>query len=124
MLEASRTQLQIVWEAFEAALAQAVAADADAGQPLPAVPVWADELRTARGEAAPEARAAAAPVDNAAAQARRTEAADAVGAALKVLVKELAEGHGKATPKAAADVRGLAASVQGLLLDGMEPGQP
>ena len=105
MLDAARQQLTLVWEAFQAALAQAVAASTDTQAPLPAVPVWADELRTARGEAAPEARAAAAPVDNAAAQARRTEAADAVGAALKVLVKELAEGHGKATPKAAADLR-------------------
>ena len=105
MLDAARQQLTLVWEAFQAALAQAVVASTDAQAPLPAVPVWADELRTARGEAAPEARAAATPLDNAAAQARRTEAAEAVGAALKVLVKELAEGHGKATPKAAADLR-------------------
>jgi len=105
MLDTARQQLTLVWEAFQGALAQAVAAAADAQAPLPAVPVWAEELRSARGEAAPEARPAAAPVDNAAAQARRTEAADAVGAALKVLVKEVAEGHGKATPKAAADLR-------------------
>src|SRR5690606_32522846 len=50
MLDASRQQLQLVWEAFEAALAQTVAADADAQAPLPAVPVWADELRAARGQ--------------------------------------------------------------------------
>ena len=105
MLDTARQQLTLVWEAFQAALAQAVAAAADTQAPLPAVPVWAEELRTARGESAPEARPAAGPVDNAAAQARRLEAAEAVGAALKVLVKELAEGHGKATPKAAADVR-------------------
>jgi len=105
MLDAARQQLTLVWEAFQGALAQAVAAAADAQTPLPAVPVWAEELRIARGESAPEARPTAAPVDNAAAQARRTEAADAVGVALKVLVKELAEGHGKATPKAAADLR-------------------
>src|SRR5690606_22680404 len=37
MLDASRKQLQLVWDAFEAALAQAVAADADASAPLPAV---------------------------------------------------------------------------------------
>ncbi|WP_342130624.1 DUF349 domain-containing protein [Hydrogenophaga sp. OTU3427] len=105
MLDAARQQLTLVWEAFQAALAQAVAAANDAQAPLPAVPVWADELRAGRGESAPQERAPAAPVDNAAAQARKTEAAEAVGAALKVLVKELAEGHGKATPKAAADVR-------------------
>ncbi len=52
MLDGSRQQLQLVWEAFDAALAQAVAADADAKARLPAVPVWADELRQARGEPA------------------------------------------------------------------------
>ena len=105
MLDNARQQLTVVWESFQAALAQAAAAAADTQAPLPAVPVWAEELRSARGEAAPAARAPAAPVDNAAVQARRQEAADAVGAMLKVLVKELAEGHGKATPKAAADLR-------------------
>ena len=39
MLDASRSQLQLVWDAFYAALAQAVAADADTKAPLPAVPV-------------------------------------------------------------------------------------
>jgi ATP-dependent RNA helicase SUPV3L1/SUV3 len=53
MLEASRSQLQLVWDAFEAALAQTVTADADPQAPLPAVPVWADELRAARGIEAP-----------------------------------------------------------------------
>lgn len=114
MLEASRAQLQIVWEAFDAALAQAVAADADAAAPLPAVPVWADELRVARGEPA----AAQAEQDAQAAQAaqeRRARAQAELERALGVLEKELAEGHGKATPKAAADVRALLKS-QGRLI--------
>lgn len=114
MLEASRAQLQIVWEAFDAALAQAVAADADAAAPLPAVPVWADELRVARGEPA----AAQAEQDAQAAQAaqeRRARAQVELERALGVLEKELAEGHGKATPKAAADVRALLKS-QGRLI--------
>lgn len=114
MLEASRAQLQIVWEAFDAALAQAVAADSDAAAPLPAVPVWADELRVARGEPA----AAQAEQDAQAAQAaqeRRARAQAELERALGVLEKELAEGHGKATPKAAADVRALLKS-QGRLI--------
>jgi ATP-dependent RNA helicase SUPV3L1/SUV3 len=49
LLEASRNQLQVVWEAFQSALALASAADADPAAALPPVPVWADELRAARG---------------------------------------------------------------------------
>ncbi len=48
-LEASRAQLLVVWDAFRSALEQTVAAAADAAAPLPPVPVWADELRQARG---------------------------------------------------------------------------
>jgi ATP-dependent RNA helicase SUPV3L1/SUV3 len=106
MLDASRKQLQLVWDAFEAALAQAVAADADAQAPLPAVPVWADELRVARGgEAAPVAEKPA--VDTQAQQERRARVTTELGNALDLLERELAEGHGKATPKAAADVRAI-----------------
>ena len=49
LLDASRGQLLVVWDAFQAALNLAVAAAADASAPLPPVPVWADELRAARG---------------------------------------------------------------------------
>jgi ATP-dependent RNA helicase SUPV3L1/SUV3 len=48
-LDASRLQLNSVWEAFEAALFQAKAARDDANEVLPSVPVWAEELRLARG---------------------------------------------------------------------------
>lgn len=109
MLEASRQQLQLVWDAFEAALAQAVAADTDAGAPLPAVPVWADELRTARGvapAAAAEQHAANAQAQQAQ-QARRERAVADVEQAVGALEAEVAQGHGKATPKAAADLRQL-----------------
>ncbi len=106
MLEASRQQLQLVWDAFDAALSQTVAADADPQAPLPAVPVWADELRAARGQetvAATEKNAQ----DAQAQQERRARAAAELEPALATLERELAEGHGKATPKAAADVRNL-----------------
>lgn len=114
MLESSRTQLQIVWEAFDAALAQAVAADVDSAAPLPAVPVWADELRVARGEPA-AAQAEQDALHAQAAQERRAKAQADMERALSVLEKELAEGHGKATPKAAADVRNLLKSAGRLI---------
>lgn len=106
MLESSRNQLQLVWEAFAAALEQTAAADADPQAPLPAVPVWADELRLARGQEVSVATEKNS--QNAqATQEKRARAAAEIDKALTVLERELAEGHGKATPKAAADVRGL-----------------
>ena len=51
LLESSRQQLQVVWDAFQSALAQARTAAEDPSAPLPPVPVWADELRAARGVA-------------------------------------------------------------------------
>jgi predicted secreted protein len=48
-LEASRHQLSSVWEAFKGALSQAKAARDDETQALPSVPVWAEEIRVARG---------------------------------------------------------------------------
>ena len=113
LLETSRAQLLAVWEAFQGALAITVAAADDAAAPLPAVPVWADELRSARGQTA-EAGAAAgdkptrAPkvkLDPAVLAELRAKATEAVQAALTKLEAEVAEGHGKATPKAAADLR-------------------
>ena len=51
-------QLLGVWEACAGALLQAKAAKDDANQPLPSVPVWAEELRVARGgQAAPAQQA-------------------------------------------------------------------
>ncbi|MEY4978246.1 MAG: hypothetical protein RLZZ352_516 [Pseudomonadota bacterium] len=103
MLEASVNQLQLVWDAFEAALQQTVAADADPQAPLPAVPVWADELRVARGGdvAAAEDKS----TDTQAQQEKRSRAQSELDKVLSVLERELAEGHGKAAPKAAAELR-------------------
>jgi ATP-dependent RNA helicase SUPV3L1/SUV3 len=109
MLEGSRNQLQLVWDAFDAALAQAAAADADPKAALPAVPVWADELRVARGEPA-AALAEKSERDSHAAQERRAQVVTEFDRAIAVLEREVAEGHGKATPKAAADVRNLVKS--------------
>jgi hypothetical protein len=106
MLDASRSQLQLVWDAFEAALTQTVTADANPQAPLPAVPVWADELRAARGmEAAVPAEKAA--HDAQAAQEKRARVAADLDKALAVLERDVAEGHVKNTPKAAAEVRAV-----------------
>lgn len=48
-LDASRAQLLVVWEAYQSALALTQAAAADEQAALPPVPVWADEIRVARG---------------------------------------------------------------------------
>jgi hypothetical protein len=107
LLEASRAQLQAVWEAFQSALAQAVAASDDANAPLPPVPVWADELRQARGLPPETAPAAAAPkpakpkVD----PEVRAKATQAVTEVLAKLEQEIAQGHGKASAGAAQALR-------------------
>jgi hypothetical protein len=113
LLEASRAQFLAMWEAFQGALSIAVAASEDPAAPLPAVPVWADELRAARGistaAATPAgdkpARAPKVKLDPAVLADLRAKAAAAVQEALTKLETEVAEGHGKSTPKAAADLR-------------------
>lgn len=103
LLEASRSQLQLVWDAFQTALAQAVAASADANAPLPPVPVWADELRQGRGQATEAAvpRPPKAKVD----PELRERANKAVADALARLEQEVGQGHGKATVGAANALR-------------------
>jgi ATP-dependent RNA helicase SUPV3L1/SUV3 len=113
LLDASRAQLQAVWEAFRSALAQAVAAAEDPAAPLPPVPVWADELRAARGvatEAGP--RPAKPKVD----PELRAQATQAVREALSKLEQEIAQGHGKASAGAAAALRN-ALKEHGKLID-------
>lgn len=107
-LESSKAQLLVVSDAFHQALAQTVAAAEDAAAPLPPVPVWADELRVARGgapEAAPPAaqKPPAPKVD----PEKRAAAQAAVEAALAKLEQETAEGHGKASAGAAAALRAV-----------------
>lgn len=103
LLDASRNQLQVVWDAFQSALGQAAAAASDAAAPLPPVPVWADELRQGRGlppEAAPPkpARPAVDPE-------KRARANQAVADALAKVEQEVAQGHGKASAGAANALR-------------------
>jgi hypothetical protein len=112
LLEASRTQLLVVWDAFQPAVAQAAAAAEDTAAPLPPVPVWADELRAARG--LPTEAAAAAVAAKPARTVRPKvdpqvleQARQLVREALVTLEKETAEGHGKASAGAAAALRAV-----------------
>lgn len=101
-LEASRAQLALVWEAFCAALTQARLAAADPAAALPQVPVWADELRQARGL---PVEAAAAPAKPKVDPELKAQATAAVREALAHLEQEVAQGHGKASTGAANAMR-------------------
>ena len=114
MLDSSKTQLLMVWEAFQSALALTVAASTDATAALPPVRVWADELRLARGETLEAAAApAGAPASERPARVSRPavppelrqKAQKIVAEALAKLERETAEGHGKASAGAAAALR-------------------
>ena len=114
LLDASRAQLQAVWEAFSLALQQVRAAAEDSEAPLPAVPVWADEIRAARGAAVPEVavKVQKAPID----PEIKARATAQVTGALDRLEQEIAEGHGKASAGAAAALRNALAD-GGRLID-------
>jgi hypothetical protein len=103
LLESSRGQLLVVWEAFQAALAQAVLAAEDASAPLPPVPVWADELRAVRGVLAEAvtSKQVKPKVD----PQVRAQATETVRQVLATLELEIAEGHGKASAGAAGALR-------------------
>ena len=117
LLDASRGQLLAVWEAFQSALAVAMKAAEDSAAPLPTVPVWADELRAARGlptlkseqhgaaDAGQPARAPKTRMDPAALNDVRAKSFAFVQQALARLEHEVTEGHGKSTPKVAAELR-------------------
>ncbi len=105
LLDASRQQLQLVWDAFQTALGQAAAAQTDPAAPLPSVPVWADELRLARGLPPEQPPQAAKPTRPPVDPQRRAQAEAAVRAALERVQKEMAEGHGKGSAGAAAALR-------------------
>ncbi len=117
LLEASRAQLLVVWDAFQAALAQAVAASSDAAAPLPPVPQWANELRTARGVAVE------APPKPAKPKIDPEVKAHAEGTVREVLAKlelEISEGHGKASAGAANALRGALKEFGRLIGDKLE----
>jgi len=102
LLDGSRAQLLVVWDAFKSAVEQAVAAAADPAAPLPPVLVWADELRVLRGvpiEAVSKPKRAAIDPEI------KVKANEIVRESLSKLEQEVAEGHGKASAGAAGALR-------------------
>ncbi len=101
-LDAAKSQLLTLWEAFQGALSQAVAALGDPAAPLPAVPMWAEAIRAARGEAMPKVEKPSKPKID---PEVRNQSMQIVRELLGKLEHELAEGHGKASVGAANAVR-------------------
>lgn len=117
LLQASQAQLGLVWDAFHQALALTVAAAQDASAPLPNVPVWADELRLARGIAPePTAKPAKAPVD----PEIKAKAVASVREALDKLEQEVTTGHSKASVAAANALRNVLKECGRLIDDKLE----
>ena len=117
LLESSRSQLQMVWDAFQGALALAIAAAQDPAAPLPPVPVWADELRAQRGVAV---EAPAKPSKPKVDPEVRARANDAVREVLAKLEQEIAQGHGKASAGAASALRNALRDHSKLIDDKLE----
>lgn len=93
-LNDSQAQLLLVWEAFSEALTLTIAAAQDTNAPLPKVPVWADEIRLARGIPLEVPVAAPKPkVD----PEIRAKASNFVREVLSKLEHEMDQGHGKAS---------------------------
>lgn len=105
-LQNSQAQLLVVWEVFESALTLTQAAAGDQQAPLPPVPMWADEIRVARG--LPSELVVAAPVKVAAGKPAKLDAMHKQQAAVQALqpaLQALAASQDKAA--AIAEVRAL-----------------
>ncbi len=109
-LGATVQQVGVVWQAFGSALTQALAAQQDASQALPGVPVWDDEIRASRPDAPAEA-------ESDAHRAQREQAKQEALQALAVLEKEMAAGHSKTVVKLSQELRQLVKTL-GRRLDG------
>ena len=116
MLQSSQTQLLLVWQAFSDAIAITVVAAADLGAALPDVPVWADELRAARGVLPDVVRPAKPKID----PEIRAKATSDVHEALLKLEHEVAQGHGKASAGAANALRNALKEFGKLIDDKLE----
>ncbi|MBK9441685.1 MAG: DUF349 domain-containing protein [Comamonadaceae bacterium] len=101
-LQASQAQLGLVWDAFQDALMLAMLAAEDVNAALPNVPVWADELRAARGLPLESTPKPAKPKIDPEIKARATSIVQEV---LLKLEQEVAQGHGKASAGAANALR-------------------
>lgn len=117
LLQASQTQLALVWDAFQEALALTVTASENPAAALPNVPVWADELRLARGiPLEPVAKPLKAQVD----PEIKAKATASVHEVLAKLEQEVANGHGKASAGAANALRNALKEFGRLIDDKLE----
>lgn len=107
-LEAQQKQLQLVWTTFQEVLKAAQQAKQDSSVELPDVPVWAEEIRTVRGEGDGAPGKA---VDS----ATRAASSKTVKDALQRLEKELEQGHGKSSVQAANELRNALRKHQSLI---------
>jgi hypothetical protein len=115
-LQAADSQLNAIWGAFAAVMDTAEAAKADDDAPLPSIPVWADEIRAARGQTLGQVKQDK-PSKPKIDPEQRKAAHDAVIPILTKLEEELAAGHGKATAGAAGNLR-QALKEHGAWIDG------
>ena len=115
LLDSSKAQLLVVWDAFGAALQQAQKAESDPTAALPPVPVWADEIRALRGLAVLE-EAPKKPSKPKIDPEIKLQANNHVREALLKLEQEVGEGHGKASSNAANALR-HAVKEHGKLID-------
>jgi hypothetical protein len=104
-LDAATQQMGAMFEAFSAALTAAKNAANNPEAALPAVPVWAEEIRAARGTFHHAELPSSGESKTGADALQRKAATAAVRVTLKALEKELEEGHGKASLAAANAVR-------------------
>ncbi len=113
LLDASRSQLVLVGDAFNSALQQTLVASENPAEALPPVPVWADELRLTRGLplVASPASAPSKVVD----PELRAQATQVVNEVLVKLEQEISEGHGKASAGAANALRNALKEFGGLI---------
>lgn len=115
-LEAVQQQMDAMFSAFADALASAKNAIQNAAAPLPQVPVWAEEIRALRGLTNSHPVVGVTQEVQTEDIQQRKAAIAAVRAELKILEKELSEGHGKASLAAANAVR-TALKTHGSLID-------
>jgi hypothetical protein len=113
-LESAQEQLEAVWSAFVPALEQALAASADAAAPLPPVPVWAEQLRAEREEAAADSTPQ--PRKPKIDPEQRAAATKAVEAGVMLLEQAVAAGHTKNMNSASQALR-QSLKIHGRLID-------
>lgn len=111
-LASASKHLNLVWQAFVAALEMGQQAVQDASLPLPGVGSWAADIRSLQQSANPskassDGKSAPPQAQNEERQAQREQALALITPVLTILETELQEGHGKASAEASHKLREL-----------------